>query len=124
VIIASVFTLIEAGGLIAIIVVAVHTGVPIVAALLNTPPLGGTPLVATALIVASIIPLASVVSFAWLAESTSLATLGVFALVNLALLRLRFRQVKSDAPHVIVPIWVPAVGLATCVAMIASSMFK
>ena len=76
------------------------------------------------LIVASIIPLALVVSFAWLAESTSLATLAVFALVNLALLRLRFRQVKSDAPHVTVPIWVPAVGLATCVAMIASSIFR
>ena len=87
-------------------------------------PRTGTPLVATALIVASIIPLALVVSFAWLAESTSLATLAVFALVNLALLRLRFRQMKSDAPHVTVPIWVPAVGLATCVAMIASSTFR
>ena len=87
-------------------------------------PRTGTPLVATLLIVASIIPLALLVSFVWLAESTSLATLGVFALVNLALLRLRFRQVKSDAPHVTVPIWVPAVGLATCVVMIASSMFR
>ena len=87
-------------------------------------PRTGTPLVATVLIVASIIPLALAVSFAWLAESTSLATLAVFALVNLALLRLRFRQVKSDAPHVTVPIWVPAVGLATCVAMIASSIFR
>ena len=87
-------------------------------------PRTGTPLVATVLIVASIIPLALVVSFAWLAESTSLATLAVFALVNLALLRLRFRQVKSDPPHVTVPIWVPGVGLATCVAMIASSIFR
>ena len=87
-------------------------------------PRTGTPLVATALIVASIIPLALVVSFAWLAESTSLATLGVFALVNLALLRLRFRQVNTDALYVTVPIWVPGVGLATCVAMIASSMFR
>ena len=87
-------------------------------------PRTGTPLVATVLIVVSIIPLALAVSFAWLAESTSLATLAVFALVNLALLRLRFRQVKSDAPHVTVPIWVPAVGLATCVAMIASSIFR
>ncbi|KQW17073.1 hypothetical protein ASC80_22820 [Afipia sp. Root123D2] len=39
VIIASVFTLIEAGGLIAIIIVAVHTDVPIVAALVNAPPI-------------------------------------------------------------------------------------
>ena len=44
------------------------------------------------------------VSFAWLAESTSLATLAVFALVNLALLRLRLHEVKSDAPHVTAPI--------------------
>jgi basic amino acid/polyamine antiporter, APA family len=87
-------------------------------------PRTGTPLVATVLIVASIIPLALVVSFVWLAESTSLATLAVFALVNLALLRLRFRQVKSNAPHVTFPIWVLGVGLATCVAMIASSMFR
>ena len=84
----------------------------------------GTPIVATLLIVASIMPLALVVSFAWLAESTSLATLGVFALVNVALLRLRFRGVKSDVPHVTVPIWVPVIGVATCVAMIASSIFR
>ena len=92
--------------------------------LAHVSPRTGTPLVATVLIVVSIIPLALAVSFAWLAESTSLATLAVFALVNLALLRLRFRHVKSDAPHLTVPIWVPAVGFATCVAMIASSIFR
>lgn len=90
-------------------------------------PRTGTPLAATVLIVSSIIPLALalalVVSFGWLAESTSLAILAVFALVNPALLRFRFRRVKSDASHVTIPIWIPAVGLATCVAMIASSMF-
>lgn len=87
-------------------------------------PRTGTPILATAVIVASIIPLALGVSFAWLAESTSLATLGVFALVNVALLRLRFRRVKSDVPHVTVPIWVPVIGVATCVAMIASSILR
>jgi APA family basic amino acid/polyamine antiporter len=87
-------------------------------------PRTGTPIVATVVIVASIVPLALVVSFTWLAESTSLATLGVFALVNVALLRLRFRRVISDVPHVTVPIWVPVIGLATCVAMIASSIFR
>jgi APA family basic amino acid/polyamine antiporter len=87
-------------------------------------PRTGTPIVATVVIVASIVPLALVVSFTWLAEGTSLATLGVFALVNVALLRLRFRRVISDVPHVTVPIWVPVIGLATCVAMIASSIFR
>jgi len=58
-----------------------------------------------------------------LAESTSLATLAVFALVNLALLRLRHRGVRSGAPHVTVPIWIPAAGLVTCVAMMAGALF-
>ena len=84
----------------------------------------GTPLVATALIVASIIPLGLLVSFAWLAESTSVATLAVFALVNLALLRLRYLRVTSNISHISIPIWVPAVGFVTCVAMIAISVFR
>jgi len=92
--------------------------------LAHVSPRTGTPLLATVLIVASIIPLALGISFAWLAESTSLATLAVFALVNLALLRIRFRRVTSDAPHVSVPIWIPAAGLATCIAMIASAVFR
>jgi len=84
-------------------------------------PRTATPLIATALIVASVIALALAIPFERLAESTSLATLVVFALVNLALLRLRRRHVHSQGPHVRVPLWVPAAGFATCVAMIASS---
>jgi APA family basic amino acid/polyamine antiporter len=57
-----------------------------------------------------------------LAEATPLATLTVFALVNLALLRIRFRRVVSDALHVTLPIWIPALGPATCIAMIASAV--
>ena len=87
-------------------------------------PLRGTPLRATALIAASTIPLALIFDLAWLAESTSLATLVVFALVNLALLRLRYRGTRSAGPHVRVPIWLPAAGLATCLAMIASAVFR
>jgi basic amino acid/polyamine antiporter, APA family len=83
-----------------------------------------TPLLATALIVASVIALALAIPFEQLAEGTSLATLVVFALVNLALLRLRHRRVQTPGPHVRVPIWVPAVGLATCVAMIATALLN
>jgi len=83
-----------------------------------------TPLVATAFIAASVITLALLVPFERLAEGTSLATLVVFALVNLSLLRLRHRGVRSLLPHVRVPIWVPAAGLATCLAMIASAFMK
>ena len=87
-------------------------------------PRTATPLLATGLVVALVIILALAVSFEWLADGTSLATLVVFALVNLALLRLRHRRVHSHGPHVSVQIWVPAAGLATCVAMIASALLK
>ena len=83
-----------------------------------------TPLFATALIGASVIALALTVPFERLAESTSLATLVVFALVNVSLLWLRHRRVRSPAPHVSVPVWVPAAGLATCLVMIASAFLK
>jgi len=87
-------------------------------------PRTATPLFATALIVASVIALALTIPFERLAEGTSLATLVVFALVNLALLRLRHRHVHTHRPHVRVPLWVPAVGLATCLAMIASALLR
>jgi amino acid transporter len=87
-------------------------------------PATGTPVMATALIVACVMPLALSVPFAWLAEGTSLATLVVFALVNIALLKLRYRGALSSHPHVSVPIWVPALGVIACIAMIASSFLK
>jgi amino acid transporter len=86
-------------------------------------PKTGTPLVATALIVVLVVALALTVPLVRLAESTSLATLVVFALVNLALLQLRHRRVQSHGPHVSVPIWVPAAGFSTCIVMIASAWF-
>lgn len=83
-----------------------------------------TPLLATALIIIVVIGLALTVSFERLAEGTSLATLVVFALVNLSLLRLRHIGVHSSSPHVTVPIFVPWLGLLTCLAMIATSLLK
>ena len=85
-------------------------------------PRTATPLFATAFIVVWVITLALTLPLERLAEATSLATLVVFALVNLALLRLRHRRVQSHGPHVSVPVWVPAAGLATCLAMIASAL--
>lgn len=82
----------------------------------------GTPLVATALIILSVIFLALTAPLVRLAESTSVATLIVFALVNLSLLRIRQRRVRSDEPHVRVPIVIPAAGLVACVVMIASAL--
>ena len=67
------------------------------AALAQVNPRTGTPMVATALVVATIVPLALLVPLASLAEGTSLATLGAFALVNLSLLRLRYRCAVQNA---------------------------
>ena len=85
-------------------------------------PRTATPLFATALIVASVIALALAIPFERLAESTSLATLVIFALVNLALLRLRYRRVQTHGPHISIPILVPAAGFITCIVMIASAL--
>lgn len=84
----------------------------------------GTPLSATALVAISIVPLALIVPLTALAETTALATLTVFAIVNLALLRLRYRGVTSLVPHVTIPVWMPAIGLATCAAMIAHALWQ
>jgi len=81
-----------------------------------------TPFIATALVVAATLALALTVPFERLAESTSLATLAVFAAVNLSLLRVRARRDRSAHPHAHVPIWVPAAGLAACLAMIAAAL--
>ncbi len=82
----------------------------------------GTPLVATGFVVICVILLALVFPLERLAESTSIATLATFALVNVSLLRIRLRNVASVNPHVRVPIWVPALGLVSCLAMIAGAL--
>lgn len=84
-------------------------------------PKTATPLIATALIVVATLAFALLVPFERLAEATSLATLVVFALVNLSLLRLRHRKIHTHGPHVRVPLWVPAAGLASCLAMMAAA---
>lgn len=81
-----------------------------------------TPMQATMLVTLAIVPLALLVPMTALAEVTALATLVVFALVNLALLRLRYRGVETDTAHVTVPVWVPAFALATCMAMIVHAL--
>jgi APA family basic amino acid/polyamine antiporter len=87
-------------------------------------PRTATPLVATALIAALVILMATTVPMESLAESTSLATLVVFAMVNLSLLRLHYRKVRSPEPHVRIPTWVPVAGVVTCLAMISAALWR
>jgi basic amino acid/polyamine antiporter, APA family len=81
-----------------------------------------TPVLATAFIVAASLTIALLLPFERLAESTSVATLLVFAMVNLSLLWLRFTKMRPPGQHVRVPIFVPAGGLVTCVAMISATL--
>ena len=81
-----------------------------------------TPLLATACIATLAATLALVAPFEGLAESTSVATLIVFALVNLALLKLRWDGAKPRRGVVTVPIIVPVLGLRTCLVMIVSAL--
>ncbi|MGE0285471.1 MAG: APC family permease [Bradyrhizobium sp.] len=82
----------------------------------------GTPLIATAAVILAVTGLALAFPIEELAEGTSLATLAAFAFVNLSLLRIRMKRIHSAAPHVRVPIWVPAMGILTCVAMFAVAL--
>lgn len=82
----------------------------------------GTPLIATGLVVIGVIALALVFPLERLAESTSIATLATFAIVNLALLRIKLRKIPSVNPHVRAPAWVPALGLVSCLGMIAGAL--
>lgn len=81
-----------------------------------------TPLAATAMVIAATLMLALIVPFLRLAEATSIATLAVFAMVNCALLRLRRRKVHTPGPHLRVPLWMPAAGLATSLLLIAAAL--
>ena len=83
----------------------------------------GTPLIATGLVMLAVAALALTFPHEPLAESTSLATLSMFAFVNLSLLRIRSRHVQSDAAIVRVPLWIPSLGLVTCVLMMGAALF-
>ncbi len=82
----------------------------------------GTPLLATALIVAGALALALTGSLEGLAEFTSVATLVVFALVNLALLKLRLDRRGERHPHFSAPLPLAVAGLVSCLLMIASAL--
>ncbi len=81
-----------------------------------------TPLISTFAVVLVVVILTLALPIETLAEGTSLATLATFALVNLSLLRIRSRHPPSEGLHVRVPIWVPAMGVLSCLTMIGSAL--
>lgn len=81
-----------------------------------------TPLVATALVVIAVLLFAVSLPIERLAKWTSLATLVVFAAVNLSLLVLRWQAAPARTGGITVPIWIPAAGLLTCLLMLAGAL--
>jgi amino acid transporter len=78
----------------------------------------GTPVVATTFGIAAILALALGVPLTGLAEWTSRFTLGIFAFVNVALVRIKTAESMPPSDVFLVPIWVPVLGSVTSAMLI------
>jgi amino acid transporter len=76
-----------------------------------------TPIVATALVVAAILLLALALPLVALAKVTSFALLVVFALIGVALIRMK-RRGPAQAGVFVVPMWVPIGSVATALVLL------
>jgi len=85
-------------------------------------PVTHTPLLATAIGVGAILGLALAVPLAGLAELTARFTLVIFAVVNLALIRIKSRNEASPSGAFVCPRWVPFAGLVSSVLLFAVDM--
>src|SRR6185312_5282038 len=85
-----------------------------------------TPHVATFAVIVFVLLLAWLIPFERLAEFTSVSTLIVFSMVNLALLKLRLWRSPHERKAAIrvlrVPIIVPVLGLITCLVMLTTAL--
>ena len=83
----------------------------------------GTPVIATLLGVVAILILALGIPLTGLAEWTSRFTLAIFALVNLALIRIKATESNHPPDVFTVPKWVPIAGLGTSVLLLVVDLF-
>lgn len=88
-------------------------------ALTRLNPMTHTPLLATAIGVGAILVLALAVPLAGLADLTASLTLVIFAVVNLALIRIKSRNETLPLGTFICPRWVPFAGLVSSVLLLA-----
>jgi basic amino acid/polyamine antiporter, APA family len=94
---------------------------PKVLARLN--PVTHTPLLATAISVVAILMFALVLPLARLANLTAGFTLVIFAVVNLALIRIKSRNEAPPLGTFICPRWVPFAGLVSSVLLLVVDLF-
>lgn len=78
----------------------------------------GAPVVATLFGVMAILVLALGFPLTGLAEWTSRFTLAIFAVVNIALIRIKLSEAAPPTEAFVVPLWVPVVGLLTSVGLL------
>ena len=83
----------------------------------------GTPVIATLLGVVAILILALGIPLPGLAEWTSRFTLAIFALVNLALIRIKATEPNHPPDVFTVPKWVPIAGLVTSALLLVVDLF-
>lgn len=81
-----------------------------------------TPILATALGVGAILTLALAVPLGGLADLTAVFTLIIFAIVNIALIRIKHRDQVPPKDAFICPRWVPYVGLASTVMLLLADL--
>jgi APA family basic amino acid/polyamine antiporter len=82
-------------------------------------PVTRTPLAATLLTVAAVLALALLLPLDQLADITSRITLMLFALINLALARIKAREAATPSGTYLAPRWMPWAGFVSCVGLVA-----
>lgn len=82
-----------------------------------------TPVVATILAATSIGIFASLLTLVSLAKITSFLLLMIFALINISLLVIKLRD-GADSEVINFPLWVPVVGLITCLMMLSVPLIQ
>jgi APA family basic amino acid/polyamine antiporter len=85
-------------------------------------PITRTPLVATALATALVLALALLLPLEQLADMTSRFTLILFALVNLALIRIKARSGTKLREGYVAPGWVPWAAFVSCVLLLMGDL--
>jgi APA family basic amino acid/polyamine antiporter len=80
-----------------------------------------TPVLATVIGIIAILVLALAVPLSGLADLTARATLAIFSMVNLALIRIRLQELKPPDDIFLCPRWMPYVGLASSLLLFVAS---
>jgi len=88
-------------------------------ALKQVHPVTRTPLLATAIGIGAILILALAVPLAGLADLTARLTLVIFAIINIALIRIKSRNEEQPPGTFVCPRWVPYAGLISSVLFLA-----